>query len=92
LPRKTSLQFPSLNLHLLVAIAFLYHHFVTDFALSVATTPEGMICDSCVESMAGRVLPVRRLLVSPDATPACDYCGDPIDPEFGPINPEDLSY
>jgi hypothetical protein len=65
---------------------------MTDFALSIATTPEGVICDSCVESPAGSNLPIRRLVVTAGAFPACDYCGDPITPDFGPLSAEDLSY
>ena len=65
---------------------------MTAFAFSVAVTPEGAICDSCFESLAGVKPPVRRLQLLDGDSFDCKYCGDPIEADFGVLTPEDLSY
>ena len=62
------------------------------YGLSVATSPEGLICDSCLDSPSALALPVRRLQVGPNATPGCNFCGEPITPDFGLLSEEDLDY
>jgi hypothetical protein len=62
------------------------------FALSVATTPDGLICDSCFEAASAMSLSVRRIVVTEDELSLCDYCGDPIHLDLGLLTPEDLDY
>jgi hypothetical protein len=62
------------------------------FGFSVATTPDGIICDGCLDSPAAQGLPIRRLVVSANAKPNCEFCGDKAQPDFGTLDDADLNY